>query len=106
MLIDTLAIIVAVLLALPLAVLGVECWLSLLPLRRQRMSALPGMPIRIAVVIPAHDEADRIANAVLRIKELVTDETQVIVIADNCSDATAANALAAGAVVWQRNDPD
>jgi cellulose synthase/poly-beta-1,6-N-acetylglucosamine synthase-like glycosyltransferase len=106
MLIDSLAIIVAILLALPLAVLGVECWLSLLPLRRQRLREYPASPFRTAVVIPAHDEADRIASAVMRVKEQVTDDTQVIVIADNCSDATAANALAAGAVVWQRNDPD
>jgi cellulose synthase/poly-beta-1,6-N-acetylglucosamine synthase-like glycosyltransferase len=106
MLIDTIAIIVAALLALPLAVLGVECWLSLLPLRRQRLSHNSVTPFRLAVIIPAHDEADRIANAVIRVKEQVTDNTRVIVIADNCSDATAANALAAGAAVWQRNDPD
>lgn len=106
MFIDTIAITVAILLALPLVVLGVECWLSLLPLRRQRLSGKLGMPFRLAVVIPAHDEADRIANAVTRIKEQVADNTEVIVIADNCSDATAANALAAGAVVWQRDDPE
>jgi cellulose synthase/poly-beta-1,6-N-acetylglucosamine synthase-like glycosyltransferase len=58
------------------------------------------------VVIPAHDEADRIANAVTHIKQQVPDGTQVIVIADNCSDSTAANAAAAGAVVWQRDDPE
>jgi cellulose synthase/poly-beta-1,6-N-acetylglucosamine synthase-like glycosyltransferase len=106
MLLDTIAITVAILLALPLIVLGVECWLSLLPLRRQRMRGEPVMPIRLAVVIPAHDEADRIANAVTRIKAQVPDNAQVIVIADNCSDATAANALAAGAMVWQRDDPE
>src|SRR4029079_12789273 len=73
---------------------------------RQHLREKPARPFRLAVVIPAHDEADRIANTVARVKEQVTDDSQVIVIADNCSDATAANALAAGAVVWQRNDPD
>ena len=53
-----------------------------------------------------HQTLDRIAGAVERITELVPDGTRVIVIADNCTDATAANALAAGAVVWQRDDPD
>jgi hypothetical protein len=106
MLIDTIAIIVAVLLALPLAMLGVECWLSLLPLRRQRLLRNPGMPFRFSVVIPAHDEAEHIANAVLRIKEQIPNDAQVIVVADNCTDATAANALSAGAVVWERNDPE
>jgi cellulose synthase/poly-beta-1,6-N-acetylglucosamine synthase-like glycosyltransferase len=106
MLVDTIATIVAILLALPLVVLGVECWLSLLPLRRQRLREKPATPIRIAVVIPAHDEADRIAHTVTCVKAQVPDDTQVIVIADNCSDATAANAIAAGAVVWQRDEPD
>jgi cellulose synthase/poly-beta-1,6-N-acetylglucosamine synthase-like glycosyltransferase len=106
MLVDTIAIIVAIMLALPLVVLGVECWLSLLPLRRQRLREKPSMPFRIAVVIPAHDEADRIAHTVTCVKAQLPDNTQVIVIADNCCDATAANAIAAGAVVWQRCEPD
>jgi cellulose synthase/poly-beta-1,6-N-acetylglucosamine synthase-like glycosyltransferase len=106
MLLDPIAIFVAILLALPLVVLGVECWLSLLPLRRQRLRGEPATPFRLAVVIPAHDEADHIARAVTRIKDQVPDGTQVIVVADNCSDTTAANALAAGAVVWQRDDPE
>ncbi len=105
MLLDTIAIIVAILLALPLVVLGIECWLSLLPLRRQLVRNEPAAPFRFAVVVPAHDEADRIANVVTQIKGQVPVDTRVIVIADNCSDATAANALAVGAVVWQRDDP-
>jgi cellulose synthase/poly-beta-1,6-N-acetylglucosamine synthase-like glycosyltransferase len=106
MLIDTIAIVVAVLLALPLVVLGVECWLSLLPLRRQRLRREPGATYSLAVVIPAHNEADRIAATVTRVKQQVPDGTRVIVIADNCTDVTAANAQSAGAVVWQRDDPE
>jgi len=105
-LIVTIATIAALLLSLPLAVLAIECWLSLLPLRRQRLSPKPSSPFRMAVVIPAHDEADLIAGAVERIKQAVPDGTQVVVVADNCSDATAENALAAGAVVWRRDDPE
>jgi cellulose synthase/poly-beta-1,6-N-acetylglucosamine synthase-like glycosyltransferase len=105
-LIATIATIAALLLSLPLAVLAIECWLSLLPLRRQRLSSEPSIPFRIAVVIPAHDEADLIAAAVERIKRLVPDGTRVVVIADNCTDATAENALSAGAVVWRRDDPE
>lgn len=106
MLLNTIAIIIAILLALPLVVLGVECWLSLLPLRRQRIRGGPAIPFRFAVVIPAHDEADHIRDAVARIKEQVPDDTRVIVVADNCTDATAGNAVAAGAEIWQRNDPE
>jgi cellulose synthase/poly-beta-1,6-N-acetylglucosamine synthase-like glycosyltransferase len=103
-LIDTIVTIAVLFLALPLVVLAAECWLSLLPLRRQKKRG-DLSPFQLAVVIPAHDEADRVAEAVERIREQVPDGTRVIVIADNCSDSTAANARAAGAVVWQRDDP-
>jgi cellulose synthase/poly-beta-1,6-N-acetylglucosamine synthase-like glycosyltransferase len=106
MLIDTIAIIAAVLLALPLVVLGIECWLSLLPLRRQRMRDGLESTFSLAVVIPAHDEGDRIADVVAGIKQQMAGDTRVIVIADNCTDATAVNAQSAGAVVWQRDDPE
>jgi cellulose synthase/poly-beta-1,6-N-acetylglucosamine synthase-like glycosyltransferase len=105
-LIDAIATIVAALLALPLVVLAAECWLSLLPLRRQRFSGDVPAPFELAVVIPAHNEADRIADTVKRIREQVPAAARIIVIADNCADRTAANAEAAGAIVWQRNDPD
>lgn len=105
MLIDKIALFAAILLAVPLVVLAIECWLSLLPLRSNRMRSEPGTPFRFAVVIPAHNEADRIASAVARIKKQVLEETPVIVVADNCDDATAANAETAGAIVWRRDDP-
>jgi len=36
----------------------------------------------------------------------VPEDAQVIVVADNCTDATAENAADAGAVVWQRDNPE
>ncbi len=62
----------------------------------------------LVVLIPAHDEERLIARAVSSLlaqsypKELV----RVVVIADNCSDQTAAAAAAAGAEVMERNVPD
>jgi cellulose synthase/poly-beta-1,6-N-acetylglucosamine synthase-like glycosyltransferase len=106
MFIDKIALFAAILLAVPLIVLAIECWLSLLPLRSNRMRSEPGTPFSFAVVIPAHNEAERIASAVARIKEQVPDDTPVIVVADNCDDATAANAETAGAIVWRRDDPE
>ena len=104
--VDTIATLFAILLAIPLLVLSAECWLSLLPLRRQRFRADQPAKFEMAVVIPAHNEADGIAETVQRIKQQVDDNCQVIVVADNCNDATAAKARAAGATVWERNDPE
>jgi cellulose synthase/poly-beta-1,6-N-acetylglucosamine synthase-like glycosyltransferase len=92
-------------LAAPLAFLGVECWLSMLPLRRHRLRAADG-PIRVAVVIPANNEEDRIAATVGCIKAQFTEGMSVIVVADNCDDATAERASAAGATVWVRRDTE
>jgi len=63
---------------------------------------------KLAVVIPAHDEAGTIARCVQSIAACVVPdslETQVVVVADNCTDATADYARTAGARVLVRTDP-
>ena len=62
---------------------------------------------RFLVLIPAHDEADVIAVTVRSCFEVdyPPDRFQVWVIADNCTDATADRARAAGAEVLVRADP-
>jgi cellulose synthase/poly-beta-1,6-N-acetylglucosamine synthase-like glycosyltransferase len=99
------ATVVSCLLAAPLAFLGVECWLSMLPLCRHRLNTQDG-PILVAVVIPANNEEERIAATVRGIKAQVGDGTNVIVVADNCDDATADRACEAGATVWIRRDAE
>jgi hypothetical protein len=66
-----------------------------------------GEPLRIAVLVPAHDEAAGIAACVraLLAQDHPADRREVLVIADNCTDATAQVARAAGATVWERADP-
>jgi cellulose synthase/poly-beta-1,6-N-acetylglucosamine synthase-like glycosyltransferase len=89
--------------ALPIAVLLVECLAALWPLR----SAVPETAAagrRIAVLIPAHNEEASIAETVRGIKSQVQPDDGVIVVADNCSDATAQRAREAGAEVLERND--
>jgi 1,2-diacylglycerol 3-beta-glucosyltransferase len=63
---------------------------------------------RVVVLVPAHDEAANVASAVepLRAQDYPAELVDVVVIADNCSDATASVAEAAGAVVWERHAPD
>ena len=65
-------------------------------------------PLRVAVLMPAHDEQAGIADAVagLMAQDHPSHLLDVIVIADNCTDATAALAAEAGATVWERDAPD
>lgn len=63
---------------------------------------------RFLFVIPAHDEEAGIAATVASCAAVDYDPTLVAiaVIADNCTDATARVARAAGAFVVERHDPD
>jgi hypothetical protein len=60
----------------------------------------------LAVLVPAHDEEKGIAEAVraLVAQDYPADQLDVIVIADNCTDDTAAVAAGTGAMVWERHD--
>ena len=61
---------------------------------------------RFEVIVPAHDEAAAIAGVVANLRALdwPEDAFRVIVVADNCTDDTAAVARAAGAHVLERHD--
>ena len=75
---------------------------------RGRREAHPtaGDGLRLAVVIPAHDEEGQIEAAVRSVQavDYPTDQTRIIVVADNCRDRTAKVAAQAGAEVWERTD--
>ena len=79
---------------------------GLLPARAPRAGAR--FAGRLAVVVPAHDEAEGIAACVasLRNAAVTLPGAEIVVVADNCSDDTAARAHAAGARVLERVDPD
>jgi cellulose synthase/poly-beta-1,6-N-acetylglucosamine synthase-like glycosyltransferase len=68
----------------------------------------PGEPLRFAVLVPGHDEEGAIGDTLRALDALdyPPDRVDVVVIADNCSDATAAIARAAGAIVLERTDPE
>jgi 1,2-diacylglycerol 3-beta-glucosyltransferase len=62
----------------------------------------------LMILVPAHDEepvVGKTVEALLR-ADYPPERRRVIVIADNCGDATSAVALAAGAEVWERAQPD
>jgi exopolysaccharide biosynthesis WecB/TagA/CpsF family protein len=62
---------------------------------------------RLAVLVPAHDEAGYIGRCLetLREQDYPSELYEVVVIADNCTDATATIAASSGATVMERDDP-
>lgn len=63
---------------------------------------------RFCVVVPAHNEAGLIVACIRSIRgsaELVSDPVDLVVVADNCADQTAALARAEGATVLERHVP-
>ncbi|MBY0528423.1 MAG: glycosyltransferase [Gemmataceae bacterium] len=74
---------------------------------RRRSRQLPsGPPLRFAIVIPAHDEEDAIAETVISCGRLdyPPEQYTVFVIADNCTDRTARIASQLNCTVLERND--
>ncbi len=73
----------------------------------RRIAPLPRGELRkLAIVVPAHNEAGDIAQCIhsLLAADAPQAERLVLVIADNCTDDTATLASEAGAVVWERSD--
>ena len=76
------------------------------------LSARPASPPRSSrkiffdVIVPAHDEAAGIGKTISSLKRLSWPSAQyrIVVVADNCSDATASVSLDAGATVLERQD--
>ncbi len=73
-------------------------------LRAREPHAARRRTIRLAVVVPAHDEERMIARTVRSLKA-ADAATQIYVVTHNCSDATGAMAAKAGAVVVELKNP-
>jgi cellulose synthase/poly-beta-1,6-N-acetylglucosamine synthase-like glycosyltransferase len=60
------------------------------------------------LVVPAHNEEQGIAQTVRSLRQVnyPPERFRVLVVADNCTDQTGAQAAEAGAIVLARNDPD
>jgi cellulose synthase/poly-beta-1,6-N-acetylglucosamine synthase-like glycosyltransferase len=73
---------------------------------RRAPPAAPAPARRFDVIVPAHDEEAGIGGTVesLLAMDYPRDLFRVLVVADNCSDATAERAAAAGAQVLVRDD--
>lgn len=74
-------------------------------LRRMREVRGRALPASTAILIPAHDEAATIGGTVRHLLGFNNSGYRLLVVADNCSDATAQIARDAGASVIERSDP-
>jgi cellulose synthase/poly-beta-1,6-N-acetylglucosamine synthase-like glycosyltransferase len=95
---------------LAVPVLAWTAYLALLALLSGRTAApSAGSPprTRFDVIVPAHDEEVGIAATVQSLASVDYPPSlrRIVVVADNCTDATAARATAAGAAVLERHDP-
>jgi cellulose synthase/poly-beta-1,6-N-acetylglucosamine synthase-like glycosyltransferase len=97
----------AVLLAIPVAVFFVEIFAAVACPQRDFLFPLSAdARRRVAVLVPAHNESAGLLPTLADIKVQMRADDRLLVIADNCTDDTAAVAAAAGADVVERNDPD
>jgi cellulose synthase/poly-beta-1,6-N-acetylglucosamine synthase-like glycosyltransferase len=90
-----------------LALLHAAVWtlLSLLAFKRPRTVRPTVRPWRLAVIVPAHNEEAGIARTVASLKaDTFEPAPRVLVVADNCTDGTAAVAATTGAGVLVRED--
>ena len=102
--------IVVVALALAIGVVPAALYTGLLtlaaPFGRRTSAGGPGAR-RFAILVPAHDEQAVIGRTLASLAALdyPHDRADVWVVADNCTDATAAVAQTHGALVLERRDP-
>ncbi len=93
----------ALFLLLLVMVVAFECVLGVLPLQPVEPSSETTMP-RSVVLVPAHDEHLGIEQTVHQLRAQLGPTDRLLVVADNCTDATADLARKAGAEVIERQD--
>ena len=92
--------------ALPAALTGGYLGVLTAASKRHRPSIGPDRSVHFAFVVPAHNEAFGIIETItsLRAVDYPRQSFRVVVVADNCTDDTAAVARSAGAQVIERTD--
>lgn len=90
-------------LLIPIVVLFIECLAAVIAERQKTTERLPERP-RLAVLVPAHNEAMGISATLKGLVPQLTSQDRLLVVADNCSDETAAVVRAFGLAVIERHD--
>ena len=107
MVLDVLLSAAAILLLIPVVVIFVQVIFAYFPKPREeilREEISTPTKTKIAVLIPAHDEAEGIAATINSILPQLKPGDRLIVVADNCTDDTARIARMNGAEAIERHD--
>ena len=96
---------IAIVLLVPIATLFWECLAALLTSQPLPASTTQTVP-KTAILVPAHNEAAGISPVLKNLLQQLTDRDRLIVIADNCTDDTAAIARSTGATVIERQNAE
>jgi cellulose synthase/poly-beta-1,6-N-acetylglucosamine synthase-like glycosyltransferase len=97
-------IVVSLIAVSPVAVYCLEVIASCWSKRNRHSAASESARPRIAVIVPAHDEQACIAATLRNIQAQLKPGDQLLVVADNCKDKTAAIAQELHATVLERRD--
>lgn len=107
MVLDVLLSAAAILLLIPVVVIFVQVIFAYLPKPKEEISReeiSTSTKTKIAVLIPAHNEAEGITATINSILPQLKPGDRLIVVADNCTDDTARIAMMNGAEVIERHD--
>jgi cellulose synthase/poly-beta-1,6-N-acetylglucosamine synthase-like glycosyltransferase len=102
--IEIILTIVALGVFIPCAFLLLECSAALFP-DRARVKNEVFCSVTTSILVPAHNESSAIRNTLELLLSQVDSPKNIVVIADNCTDNTAAIARQYGAIVLERDDP-
>lgn len=101
----SLLVAVAGILAIAVAVLCLEIVAAVaLPQRHSAIRPGHGIRRRLAVLVPAHNESTGLLPTLADVQSQLLPADRLLVVADNCTDDTAAVAKAGGAEVIERHD--
>lgn len=103
--IDLALLALALAVAVPSLWFFLECVVGAL-VRPKPPASHPMAGKRVAVLMPAHNESTGIEHTIRRLSPQLDRQTRLYVVADNCTDDTAARARACGATVFERHDAE
>ncbi len=103
---DLVLLTAALVLAVPCTVFVLECLLAVLPGGGEPPVPVVDRPLRKAVLIPAHNEQSGLGATLQTVMPQLGADDWCLVVADNCTDGTAALARSMGARVALRTNPD
>jgi glycosyltransferase involved in cell wall biosynthesis len=98
-------LIIGLMIAIPVLVLFVQVISSLL-YRSELLDNEVHQELSIAILIPAHNEEELIANTLKPLSEFGKANHHIVVVADNCTDRTGEIALRYNANVVERNNQE